>query len=260
MHSQHHLIAACTHLQEPRAESAPKRVSCVITGRHPNTPRQVAVVCRQLTGTLVLGDCCQQLKILHNGSEMAPPDFEAAAGCSKGKNWKVSKQRGWSHPAWGQRNASKSTHAAGHIAATGVRWHEELHRNAGMVQIVPGQACMMLCMLALVLWHSMTVLMSADLHTCDCVSTSNCLTASSFPPLSSFECVPSCSHLCTCQHTCAQWLLKLLMPQLCASSRGGWFACTDHLPNVSVNSCSAKPKLWCRQTSKSRAAMVATRC
>ncbi|KAL0048769.1 hypothetical protein WJX82_010587 [Trebouxia sp. C0006] len=75
--------------QEPRAESAPKRASCVITGRHPNTPRQVAVVCRQLTGTLVLGDCCQQLKILHNGSEMAPPDFEAAAGCSKGKNWKA---------------------------------------------------------------------------------------------------------------------------------------------------------------------------
>ncbi|DBA78138.1 TPA: hypothetical protein ACH3X2_008106 [Trebouxia sp. C0005] len=75
--------------QEPRAESAPKRASCVITGRHPNVPRQVAVVCRQLTGTLVLGDCCQQLKVLHNGSEMAPPDFEAAAGCSKGKNWKA---------------------------------------------------------------------------------------------------------------------------------------------------------------------------
>ncbi|DBB04334.1 hypothetical protein WJX77_010670 [Trebouxia sp. C0004] len=87
--SQAGTVARGSASQEPRAESAPKRASCVITGRHPNTPRQVAVICRQLTGTLVLGDCCQQLKILHNGSEMAPPDFEAAAGCSKGKNWKA---------------------------------------------------------------------------------------------------------------------------------------------------------------------------
>lgn len=76
--------------QEPRADSAPKRASCVITGRHPDTPAQVPVVCRQLTGTLLLGECCQQLKILHNGSEVLPPDFEAAAGCSRGKNWKAS--------------------------------------------------------------------------------------------------------------------------------------------------------------------------
>jgi len=138
VHSQHHLIVACVHLQEPRAESAPKRASCVITGRHPNTPRQVAVVCRQLTGTLVLGDCCQQLKILHNGSEMAPPDFEAAAGCSKGKNWKVSNR----------------CHLSG-----------DMKNFAGMqalVQDVTGQACMMLCMLTFVSWHSMTVAIAAD--------------------------------------------------------------------------------------------------
>lgn len=76
-------------MQEPRAESAPRRQSCIIVGRHPGTPSEVPVVCRQLTGTMLLSDCCQQLRIRYNGSELAPPDFEAAAGCSKGKNWKV---------------------------------------------------------------------------------------------------------------------------------------------------------------------------
>ncbi|DBB01365.1 TPA: hypothetical protein ACH3X1_013686 [Trebouxia sp. C0004] len=75
--------------QEPRAESAPRRQSCIIIGRHPDTPSEVPVVCRQLTGTMLLSDCCQQLRIRYNGSELAPPDFEAAAGCSKGKNWKA---------------------------------------------------------------------------------------------------------------------------------------------------------------------------
>jgi len=86
----------------------------------------------------VLGDCCQQLKILHNGSEMAPPDFEAAAGCSKGKNWKVSNR----------------CHLSG-----------DMKNFAGMqalVQDVTGQACMMLCMLTFVSWHSMTVAIAAD--------------------------------------------------------------------------------------------------
>ena len=82
----------------------------------------------------MLGDCCQQLKILHNGSEMAPPDFEAAAGCSKGKNWKVSNRC----PLSGDMK----------------------NRNAGVVQ--DGQACMMLCMLTLALWHSVTVAIAAD--------------------------------------------------------------------------------------------------
>lgn len=76
-------------LQEPRAESAPRRPSCIIIGRHLDTPSEVPVVCRQLTGTLLLSDCCQQLRIRYNGSEVAPSDFEAAAGCNKGKNWKV---------------------------------------------------------------------------------------------------------------------------------------------------------------------------
>ncbi len=69
------------NVQEPRAESAPRRQSCTIIGRHPDTPSEVPVVCRQLTGTLLLSDCCQQLRIRYNGSELAPPDFEAAAGC-----------------------------------------------------------------------------------------------------------------------------------------------------------------------------------
>ena len=50
------------------------------------------VACRQLVGTLLLGDCCQQLKIqvaALGNKLLSPSEFEAAAGCSKGKNWKV---------------------------------------------------------------------------------------------------------------------------------------------------------------------------
>ena len=69
----------------------PKRASCLIIGRHPQVPREVRVVCKQLTGILQLGDCCSHLNIKTQGSKiMTPPEFEAAAGCSKGKNWKVS--------------------------------------------------------------------------------------------------------------------------------------------------------------------------
>ena len=69
----------------------PKRASCLIIGRHPKVPREVRVVCKQLTGILQLGDCCSHLNIKTQGSKvMTPPEFEAAAGCSKGKNWKVS--------------------------------------------------------------------------------------------------------------------------------------------------------------------------
>ena len=69
----------------------PKRASCLIIGRHPQVPREVRVVCKQLTGILQLGDCCSHLNIKAQGSKiMTPPEFEAAAGCSKGKNWKVS--------------------------------------------------------------------------------------------------------------------------------------------------------------------------
>ena len=76
-------------MREPTAESAHRRTSYNIIGRHPDIPSEVPVVCRQLTGTLLLRDCFQQLRIRYNGSEVAPPDFEAAAGCSKSKNWKV---------------------------------------------------------------------------------------------------------------------------------------------------------------------------
>ena len=68
----------------------PKRASCLIIGRHPQVPREVRVVCKHLTGILQLGDCCSHLNIKTQGSKiMTPPEFEAAAGCSKGKNWKV---------------------------------------------------------------------------------------------------------------------------------------------------------------------------
>jgi len=82
-------------LQEPRADFVSKRASCVIIGRHPQAPREVRVACRQLVGTLLLGDCCQQLKIqvsVLGNKLLSPSEFEAAAGCSKGKNWKVCTQ------------------------------------------------------------------------------------------------------------------------------------------------------------------------
>ncbi|KAL3132880.1 hypothetical protein ABBQ38_006799 [Trebouxia sp. C0009 RCD-2024] len=77
-------------LMEPRCGTAPKRASCLIIGRHPQVPREVRVICKQLMGRLQLGECCQHLTILAPGNElMSPPEFEAAAGCSKGKNWKA---------------------------------------------------------------------------------------------------------------------------------------------------------------------------
>lgn len=87
------LLRGPSALQEPRGVgggTAPKRASCLIIGRHPHVPREVRVICKQLTGRLQLGECCQHLTILAPGNElMSPPEFEAAAGCSKGKNWKA---------------------------------------------------------------------------------------------------------------------------------------------------------------------------
>ena len=58
--------------------------------RHPEAPKEVKVICKQLTGMLQLGNCGSRLHItLQGGQSMTPPDFEATAGCSKGKNWKV---------------------------------------------------------------------------------------------------------------------------------------------------------------------------
>ncbi len=77
-------------LQEMKGLPMPKRASCLIVGRHPQVPREVRVVCKQLTGVLQLGDCCQHLTIKANGNKvLTPPEFESAAGCGKGKNWKV---------------------------------------------------------------------------------------------------------------------------------------------------------------------------
>lgn len=86
------LIDRDVNAQEPRADFVSKRASCVIIGRHPQAPREVRVACRQLVGTLLLGDCCQQLKIqvsVLGNKLLSPSEFEAAAGCSKGKNWKA---------------------------------------------------------------------------------------------------------------------------------------------------------------------------
>ncbi|KAL0024429.1 hypothetical protein WJX77_002107 [Trebouxia sp. C0004] len=75
---------------ELRGVPMPKRASCLIIGRHPQVPREVRVVCKQLTGILQLGDCGSHLHIKTHGSKiMTPPEFETAAGCSKGKNWKA---------------------------------------------------------------------------------------------------------------------------------------------------------------------------
>ena len=77
-------------VQELEGMTMPKRASCLIIGRHPEAPKEVRVICKQLTGLLQLGNCGACLCIKVPGSKvMTPPEFEATAGCSKGKNWKV---------------------------------------------------------------------------------------------------------------------------------------------------------------------------
>jgi len=52
----------------------------------------VLVVCKQITGTLLLNNIREELKVrvnLQGNQTVSPSEFEAAAGCSKGKNWKV---------------------------------------------------------------------------------------------------------------------------------------------------------------------------
>ena len=65
---------------------------CLIIGRHAQLPREVLVVCKQITGTLLLNNVREELKVrvnLQGNQTVSPSEFEAAAGCSKGKNWKV---------------------------------------------------------------------------------------------------------------------------------------------------------------------------
>ena len=77
-------------VQELEGMTMPKRASCLIIGRHPEAPKEVRVICKQLTGLLQLGNCGARLCIKVPGSKvMTPPECEATAGCSKGKNWKV---------------------------------------------------------------------------------------------------------------------------------------------------------------------------
>ncbi|KAL3142048.1 hypothetical protein ABBQ32_004678 [Trebouxia sp. C0010 RCD-2024] len=70
-----------------------KRMPCLIIGRHPHAPREVPVVCKQITGSLLLGNVREELRIKPNSPQtpavLSPSEFEAAAGCSKGKNWKA---------------------------------------------------------------------------------------------------------------------------------------------------------------------------
>ena len=65
----------------------------MIIGRHQQAPIEVPVVCKHVTGRLLLGNVREELRIradLPNKPVYSPSEFEAAAGCSKGKNWKVS--------------------------------------------------------------------------------------------------------------------------------------------------------------------------
>ena len=74
---------------------------CLIISRHAQLPREVLVMCKQITGTLLLGDVRQELKVrvnLAGNAVMSPSEFEAAAGCSKGKNWKVRFPTGLDRP------------------------------------------------------------------------------------------------------------------------------------------------------------------
>ena len=79
-------------LQELKGTPWLKRMPCLIIGRHPQAPRDVPIVCKQITGSLLLGNVREELRIRPNlaGNQLlSPSEFEAAAGCSKGKNWKV---------------------------------------------------------------------------------------------------------------------------------------------------------------------------
>ncbi len=83
---------SCASKQELRGTPWLKRMPCLIIGRHAQLPREVLVVCKQNTGTLLLGNAREELKVRLNlvGNQVvSPSEFEAAAGCSKGKNWKV---------------------------------------------------------------------------------------------------------------------------------------------------------------------------
>lgn len=79
-------------LQELKGTPWLKRMPCLIIGRHAQLPREVLVVCKQITGMLLLGNVREELRVKANlpgNQNMSPSEFEATAGCSKGKNWKV---------------------------------------------------------------------------------------------------------------------------------------------------------------------------
>lgn len=91
MDTGHHQSAS--GMQELKNTPWLKRMPCLIIGRHPHAPREVPVVCKQITGSLLLGNVREELRIKPNSPQtpavLSPSEFEAAAGCSKGKNWKA---------------------------------------------------------------------------------------------------------------------------------------------------------------------------
>ncbi|DBA78145.1 TPA: hypothetical protein ACH3X2_008112 [Trebouxia sp. C0005] len=79
-------------MQELKGTPWLKRMPCLIIGRHAQLPREVLVVCKQITGSLLLNNVREELKVrvnLQGNQIVSPSEFEAAAGCSKGKNWKA---------------------------------------------------------------------------------------------------------------------------------------------------------------------------
>ena len=156
----------------------PKRASCLIIGRHPQVPREVRVVCKQLTGILQLGDCCSHLNIKAQGSKlMTPPEFEAAAGCSKGKNWKVS---------FGALLQPVSGHAA-------CQW-------SCIMQLVSDHAsCSLSCIMQLVSWSCIMQLVM------QLVSGHASCSLSCIMQLVSWSCSLSCIMLLVSGHAACQW-------------------------------------------------------
>ncbi|KAL0018043.1 hypothetical protein WJX79_010825 [Trebouxia sp. C0005] len=79
-------------LQELKGTPWLKRMPCLIIGRHAQLPRDVRVVCKQITGTLLLNSVREELRVrvdLQGNQIISPSEFETAAGCNKGKNWKA---------------------------------------------------------------------------------------------------------------------------------------------------------------------------
>ena len=78
-------------MQGARSEQTIGRSACLIIERHPQTPSEVQVACRKLTGILVIGECGTMLRVRVNFEDepLTCAEFQAMAGCGKSHNWKV---------------------------------------------------------------------------------------------------------------------------------------------------------------------------